>query len=44
MQINDAYPVQANFEIQNEGDARLTFGPKGSLIVKAFVCKPFANR
>ena len=35
MQINDAYPVQANFEIQNEGDARLTFGPKGSLIVKA---------
>ena len=35
MQINDAYPIQANFEIQNEGDARLTFGPRGSLIVKA---------
>ncbi len=35
MQINEPYTVQANFEIINEGDARLTFGPKGSLIIKA---------
>ena len=35
MQINESYPVQANFEITNNGDARLTFGPNGSLIVKA---------
>ncbi len=35
MQINEAYPVQANFEIINDGDARICFGPKGSLVVKA---------
>jgi hypothetical protein len=35
MQINEAYPVQANFEIINSEDARISFGPKGSLIVKA---------
>ena len=35
MQINEPYTVQANFEIINEGDARLTFGPNGSLIIKA---------
>ena len=34
MQINEAYPVQANFEISNNGDARLSFGPNGSLIIK----------
>ena len=35
MQINDAYNVSANFEINNDGDARLKFGPEGSLIIKA---------
>ena len=35
MQINEAYPVQANFELIDDGDARLTFGPEGSLIIKA---------
>lgn len=35
MQINEAYNVSANFEITNNGDARLKFGPDGSLIVKA---------
>ncbi len=35
MKIDEAYPVQANFEITNNGDARLIFGPRGSLIVKA---------
>ena len=35
MQINRQYNVSANFEITNNGDARLNFGPDGSLIVKA---------
>ncbi len=35
MQINRAYNVSANFEITNNGDARLNFGPEGSLMVKA---------
>ena len=35
MQINEAYNVSANFEVINAGDARLKFGPQGSLIVKA---------
>ena len=35
MQINEAYNVSANFELMNGGDARLKFGPEGSLIVKA---------
>ena len=35
MQINRPYNVSANFEITNNGDARLNFGPEGSLIVKA---------
>ena len=35
MQINESYPVLANFEIINEGDARLSFGPSGSLVIKA---------
>lgn len=35
MQINRAYNVSANFEISNNGDARLNFGPEGSLMVKA---------
>ena len=35
MKIDQAYTVQANFEIIDEGDARLNFGPEGSLIIKA---------
>ena len=35
MTINSAYNVAANFEITNERDARLKFGPDGSLNVKA---------
>ncbi len=35
MEINQAYNVSANFEIINAGDARLKFGPEGSLSVKA---------
>ena len=35
MAINEAYNVSANFEITNAGDARLKFGPDGSLVVKA---------
>ncbi len=35
MKIDETYNVQANFEIINEGDARLTFGPNGSLVIKA---------
>ncbi len=35
MAINEAYNVSANFEITNNGDARLKFGPDGSLVVKA---------
>ena len=35
MKINEPYTVQANFEIIDEGNARLTFGPNGSLIIKA---------
>lgn len=35
LKINEAYPVEANFEIENAGDALLDFGPKGSLNVKA---------
>ena len=35
MKINEPYTVYANFEIIDEGNARLTFGPKGSLIIKA---------
>lgn len=35
MAINEAYNVSANFEIINAGDARLKFGPDGSLVVKA---------
>ncbi len=35
MEINKAYNVSANFEILNAGDARLKFGPDGSLIIKA---------
>ena len=35
MKINSAYNVSANFEIINNGDARLNFGADGSLIVKA---------
>lgn len=35
MKINEPYTVNANFEIIDEGDARLTFGPDGSLIIKA---------
>ena len=35
MKINEPYTVQANFEITDNGDARLTFGPNGSLIIKA---------
>ena len=35
MKIDSAYNVSANFEITNNGDARLKFGPDGSLNVKA---------
>lgn len=35
MEINEVYNVSANFEIINSGDARLKFGPDGSLIIKA---------
>ncbi len=35
MKINEPYTVQANFEIIDEGNAKLTFGPQGSLIIKA---------
>ena len=35
MEINEPYNVSANFELTNGGDARLKFGPEGSLIVKA---------
>lgn len=35
LDINEAYPVEANFELQNAGDAQLNFGPRGSLNVKA---------
>ena len=35
MKINEPYTVQSNFEIIDEGNAKLTFGPKGSLIIKA---------
>ncbi len=35
MRINEEYNVSANFEIINGGDARLKFGPDGSLVVKA---------
>ena len=35
MQINQPYSVSANFEIINGGDARLKFGPDGSLAIKA---------
>ena len=35
VEINEAYPVTANFELQNDGDAQLNFGPKGSLNIKA---------
>ena len=35
MKIDAAYNINANFEITNGGDARLKFGPDGSLIVKA---------
>ena len=35
MKINSAYNISANFEITNNGDARLKFGPDGSLNVKA---------
>ena len=35
MQINQPYNVSANFEIINSGDARLSFGPNGSLSIKA---------
>ncbi len=35
MKINSACNISANFEIINNGDARLKFGPEGSLIVKA---------
>ena len=35
LQINESYPVQANFEIMDGGDARLSFGPSGSLVIKA---------
>ncbi len=34
MEINEAYNVSANFEIINAGDAKLKFGPDGSLILK----------
>ena len=33
--LTEPYTVQANFEIIDEGDAKLTFGPNGSLIIKA---------
>ena len=35
MKIDKAYNISANFEITNNGDARLKFGPDGSLNVKA---------
>ena len=35
LEINEAYPVEANFEIENAGDALLEFGQNGSLKVKA---------
>ena len=35
LEINEAYPVEANFEIENSGDAMIEFGPGGSLVVKA---------
>ena len=35
MAINKAYNVSANFEVTDGGDARIKFGPQGSLIVKA---------
>ena len=35
MAINKNYNVSSNFEITNGGDARLKFGPDGSLTVKA---------
>lgn len=35
MKIDAAYNIAANFEITDGGDARLKFGPDGSLVVKA---------
>ncbi len=35
MQINEVYNISANFEIINEGDAKLNFGPEGGFVVKA---------
>ncbi len=35
MEINEAYKVSANFEIINAGDAKLNFGPDGSLVINA---------
>ena len=35
MEINSACNISANFEIINGGEAKLKFGPEGSLIVKA---------
>ena len=35
MEINEQYNVSANFEIINSKDARLKFGPEGSLVIKA---------
>lgn len=35
MAINKAYNISANFEVINSKDARLKFGPDGSLVIKA---------
>ncbi len=35
MVINKAYNVTANFEVIDGSDARIKFGPKGSLLIKA---------
>ena len=35
MEIDKAYNVSANFEVINGDDARLKFGPEGSLVIKA---------
>ena len=35
MVINKSYNVTANFEVIDGGDARIKFGPKGSLVIKA---------